>query len=237
VNRQKVLVLHKNPKQFKRSAVKRFYLDFLKKYNPNTKDEGWYDLPGGDIRQEHTIEDAITDRLKNDLGIRGVLKHLVGLYDSTKRDPRGNGVTFCFIVKTNDSELTINKNRIDHYKWATKSWFHNNRIYSDHHQMILDYFKGKSITTNHAYEKLNFSSRTLGSYKARDRCSSCGQYRNRPTQVDAILLHKEKVLLTKRSSEKDESEKELKQWYQYGKYSLPGGYVSRNDQRGSCQRS
>jgi len=59
--------------------------------------EGFYALPGGIVEYGESVEDALFREIREEVGLRGKIYKLVGIYSDFARDPRGHFVSACFI--------------------------------------------------------------------------------------------------------------------------------------------
>lgn len=68
----------------------------IKRKNDPFKDH--YALPGGIVEYGEKIEDALLREVEEEVGVKGKIYKLSGVYSEPARDPRGHFVSVCFIV-------------------------------------------------------------------------------------------------------------------------------------------
>jgi len=67
-----------------------------RKYEPF---KGAWCLPGGFIRLDERIEEAVIREIKEETGIDVEVKELLGIFDSIRRDPRGRVISIAFLCE------------------------------------------------------------------------------------------------------------------------------------------
>lgn len=67
-----------------------------RKYSPF---QGQFALPGGFVEVGETVEQAVVRELKEETGIDGRIKRLVGVYSAPDRDPRRHNVSIAFLME------------------------------------------------------------------------------------------------------------------------------------------
>jgi 8-oxo-dGTP diphosphatase len=68
----------------------------IKRLNEPFKD--CFALPGGIVEYGETVEEALLREVEEEVGLKGKIYKLVGIYSDPSRDPRGHFVSACFIV-------------------------------------------------------------------------------------------------------------------------------------------
>lgn len=68
----------------------------IKRKNEPYKDH--YALPGGIVEYGETVEEALLREVEEEVGVKGKIYKLTGVYSEPARDPRGHFVSVCFIV-------------------------------------------------------------------------------------------------------------------------------------------
>lgn len=58
-----------------------------------------YALPGGFVEVGETVETAALRELKEETGVEGAVRRLIGVYSDPTRDPRAHNVSVAFIVE------------------------------------------------------------------------------------------------------------------------------------------
>lgn len=68
----------------------------IKRKNEPFKDH--YALPGGIVEYGETVEEGLLREVEEEVGVKGKIYKLTGVYSEPARDPRGHFVSVCFIV-------------------------------------------------------------------------------------------------------------------------------------------
>lgn len=68
----------------------------IKRKNEPFKD--YYALPGGIVEYGETVEEGLLREVEEEVGVKGKIYKLTGVYSNPARDPRGHFVSVCFIV-------------------------------------------------------------------------------------------------------------------------------------------
>jgi 8-oxo-dGTP diphosphatase len=68
---------------------------------------GMLALPGGFVEYGEKTEEAVLRELKEETGMKGRIKRLVGVFSDPKRDPRGHVVSIAYLVEAEDEDKDI----------------------------------------------------------------------------------------------------------------------------------
>lgn len=66
--------------------------------------KGMLALPGGFVEYGEKTEDAVLRELKEETGMKGKIKSLVGVFSDPKRDPRGHVVSIAYLVEAENED-------------------------------------------------------------------------------------------------------------------------------------
>jgi ADP-ribose pyrophosphatase YjhB (NUDIX family) len=99
VEKGKILLI-KRRRRFLNSKLNRgTSLTPLKGNLPVTYQAGFYVLPGGYVRRNQSIEEALVTEFYEETGIRVKPKRLVGIFSDLDRDPKSGGISFLYQVE------------------------------------------------------------------------------------------------------------------------------------------
>lgn len=98
--------------------------------------EGRWALPGGFVRMDESLEEAVTRELEEETGLRNVYLEQVSAFGAPNRDPRGRVVTIAFyaLVKLSDHRVRAATDA------RNAAWFpvgETPRLAFDHHEILL----------------------------------------------------------------------------------------------------
>lgn len=62
--------------------------------------EGMWALPGGIVKMDETLEQAIKREVKEETGVDCKIKKLLGAFSAIDRDPRGRSISICYHCTT-----------------------------------------------------------------------------------------------------------------------------------------
>jgi 8-oxo-dGTP diphosphatase len=68
--------------------------------------QGQYALPGGFVEYGETVETAVIREFQEETGLQTRVIHLLGVYSSPDRDPRGHTVSVVFELEVTGGKLT-----------------------------------------------------------------------------------------------------------------------------------
>ncbi len=68
--------------------------------------KGMLALPGGFVEYGEKTEEAVLRELKEETGMKGRIKRLVGVFSDPKRDPRGHVVSIAYLVEPVSEGIT-----------------------------------------------------------------------------------------------------------------------------------
>ena len=106
---------------------------FIKRKNPPFRD--YYALPGGIVEYGERVEDAVLREVEEEVGIKGKIHSLVGVYSDPDRDPRGHYVSVCFVVLPRSGEIEAGSDASDVALFSLDSL---PPLAFDHRKMIED---------------------------------------------------------------------------------------------------
>ena len=64
--------------------------------------KGYWHLPGGIVRKDETLEEALKRIVSIEIGLEDIsIDKQIGIFDNPKRDPRGHFITVAFLISSN----------------------------------------------------------------------------------------------------------------------------------------
>lgn len=91
-------MVHRNPSLAVDAVViKEGKILLVKRKNEPYK--GMFALPGGFVEYGEKTEEAVLRELKEETGMKGRIKRLVGVFSDPERDPRGHVVSIAYLVE------------------------------------------------------------------------------------------------------------------------------------------
>ncbi|MCS7121391.1 MAG: NUDIX hydrolase [Archaeoglobaceae archaeon] len=97
--------------------------------------KGYYALPGGIVEYGERVEDAVLREVEEEVGLKGEVYKLVGVYSDPNRDPRGHFVSICFIVIPKGGELRAGSDAKEVALFSINSL---PKLAFDHEKMVKD---------------------------------------------------------------------------------------------------
>ncbi len=82
------------------------------------KSRGYWLFPGGRMRWDETIEQAVTRKLKQETGINAVLRKLILAVSEIGHDPRAHGVTLYYLLDYRSGKPKVNP-QFDAFRWVS----------------------------------------------------------------------------------------------------------------------
>ncbi|MBT4123825.1 MAG: NUDIX hydrolase [Candidatus Pacebacteria bacterium] len=71
--------------------------------------KGYWHLPGGIVRKDETLEEALKRIVSIEIGLEDIsIDKQIGIFDNPKRDPRGHFITVAFLISSNKLPKQIN---------------------------------------------------------------------------------------------------------------------------------
>lgn len=98
--------------------------------------KSFYALPGGFVRYNEMVENAIIREIKEETGLITKIKNLIGVYSSPNRDPRGHTVSIVFALKKVSGKLHADSDASDIGLFSVKAL---PELAFDHRKIIEDY--------------------------------------------------------------------------------------------------
>ena len=100
--------------------------------------KGYWELPGGFVEENETIEEAAVREVKEETSINVGLKEILGVYSDVKRDPRGRVATVAFISNPIGGKLKASSDA-EEAKWIKVGTIDVESLAFDHPKIIKDY--------------------------------------------------------------------------------------------------
>lgn len=172
---------------------------FITKRSQNCKNErGHWEIPGGSVQFGETLEDAVKREVKEEYGVDvEIIKQYPASDHIIPADKQHWApTTFIVQIKSGQTPTIMEPDKCD-----AIGWFPLNTLPTP-----LSIITRIDIA-RYLDEKNNQMKKTVV-------CPHCGRYDNRGISVDAVVVHKNEILLIKRGVEPDK-----------GKWGTPGGYV------------
>ena len=103
--------------------------------------QGQYALPGGFVEYGETVETAVVREFQEETGLQTRVKHLLGVYSSPDRDPRGHTVSVVFELEVTGGKLTGGDDASEACQFDLTKL---PKLAFDHDAMVADFLKTAS---------------------------------------------------------------------------------------------
>lgn len=172
---------------------------FITKRSQNCKNEkGFWEIPGGSVEFGETLEDAVKREVKEEYGVEVEIVKQWPAVNHLIPNELQHWVPTLFTVQIKPGQTP---RIMEPTKCDAIGWFSINNLPSP-----------LSIVTKIDLDR--YVKDLSGTPDNHEQCAVCKRYNNRGVSVDALVIHKGKILLIKRGVEPDK-----------GKWGSPGGYV------------